>query len=268
MARTVTSPNARTPRAVVLVLDDEHQLRRAAADDVTRSVRQRARGGRPVSLALAGGSTPRRLYELLATEPYRSRIPWRLLHVFWGDERCVPPYHPASNFRMAREALLARVPIPAANIHRVPTEYIDPHSVAASYERTVRAFFHLRGHAWPAFDVIVLGLGEDGHTASLFPRAPALHERHRIALATIGGKPHVPRITLSIPVLNHAQHLLWLVNGMSKASIVRAVLAGPFRPQEIPAQQIQPVHGAALWLLDRAAASQLPANCLASGVGK
>ena len=244
------------------MVDDAHRFSHEAAEAFIRIVHRRARAGHALSVALAGGSTPRQLYELLATEPYRSRIPWRSLHVFWGDERCVPPHHPASNFRMAREALLARVPIPAANIHRVPTEYVDPPSIAAWYERTLRAFFDVRATAWPMFDLILLGLGEDGHTASLFPRSPALHDQHHLVLAAKGGHPHVPRITLSIPVLNHAQHLLWLVNGVSKASIVRMVLAGPYRPQEIPAQQIQPVHGAALWLLDRAAACLIPAGCV------
>ena len=249
------------PRSICVVADVD-RLSHEAAEAFIRIVHRRARAGHAVSVALAGGSTPRRLYELLATEPYRSRIPWRSLHIFWGDERCVPPHHPASNFRMAREALLSRVPIPAANIHRVPTEYVDPSSVAAWYERTIRARVHARGNAWPVFDLIVLGLGEDGHTASLFPRSPALHNRRHLVLATHGGHPNVPRITLSIPVLNHARQVLWLVNGLSKASIVRTVLAGPSRPQDIPAQHIHPVHGAALWLLDRAAASQLPAQDL------
>lgn len=242
---------------VIRVLPDLESLSRQAAEQFVRLAQQQAHEGCRFSVALAGGSTPRRLYELLASELYRSRVPWERVSVFWGDERCVPADHPDSNFRAANELLLTRVPLPAANIHRVPTGQDDPASTAMTYEHALRAFFKLQDEAWPEFDLILLGLGEDGHTASLFPHSAALQEQHRLVVATTGGKPPLPRVSLTIPVLNHARHVVWLVSGQKKASVARDVLEGADRANGLPAQRIRPTHGEAVWFLDHAAAGLL-----------
>ncbi|MBI3083030.1 MAG: 6-phosphogluconolactonase [Candidatus Omnitrophica bacterium] len=242
---------------VIRVFPDLERLSREAAKQFMRLAQQQVQVSGRFSVALSGGSTPRRLYELLASEPYRNRIPWDQVHVFWADERCVPFDHPDSNFRQAFELLLSRVPLPPVNVYRIPADQGDPVSAAASYEQTLRAFFRLEPNSWPEFDLVLLGLGADGHMASLFPRSVALRETHRFVVATRGGAPDLPRVTLTIPVLNHATHLLWLVAGAEKSSVIRDVLTGPEHPDELPAEMIHPVRGNSMWLLDRAASSLL-----------
>jgi len=244
-------------QSVIRVFPDLERLSREAAEQFVRLAQQQVQVSGRFSVALSGGSTPQRLYELLASEPYRSRVPWEHVHVFWGDERWVPSDHPDNNFRMVNGSLLARVPLPAVNIYRVPTGSGDPTLAAAAYERTLRTFFKLQDGAWPAFDVVVLGLGEDGHVASLFPRSAALLETRHAVVATTGGNPNVPRVTLTLPVLNHAKHLLWLVAGAQKVSVARDVLEGSDRAENLPAQRVRPTRGEDLWLLDHAAASLL-----------
>jgi len=249
--------NTNGPTTQIRVVPDLERLSREAAEQFAQLAEQQVQGSGRFSVALSGGSTPQRLYELLASEPYRSRIPWDQAHVFWADERCVPSDHLESNFRMANDMLLSRVPLPSVNVYRIPADQGDPVSAAASYEHTLRAFFRLQHEAWPEFDLVLLGVGKDGHTASLFPGSPALHETHRLVVATVGGTPNVPRISLTVPVFNHAKHLVWLVSGVDKAAVVRAILAGPEQPDELPAEMIRPVRGSSVWLLDRAAASLL-----------
>jgi 6-phosphogluconolactonase len=186
--------------------------------------------------------------------------------VFWGDERCVPADHPDSNFRQAFDLLLARVPLPPVNVYRVPTGSGDPTLAAAAYERTLRTFFRVPDGGWPVFDLVWLGLGADGHIASLFPHSEAIEETRRAVIATSGGQPNLPRVTLTLPVLNHAKHLVWLVAGAKKASIVREVLEGVERPEALPAQRVKLVHGTALWLIDRAAAGLLRAPKVSGGM--
>jgi 6-phosphogluconolactonase len=204
----------------------------------------------PVAVCLSGGSTPRRLYQLLAMEPWRGRIPWERAHWFWGDERCVPPDHPDSNYGMVRRALLDSVNAPAANVHPVRTLGLTPDAAAAGYEAELQR--HYGGAALeagrPLFSVNLLGLGEDGHTASLFPGTPALQERRRWAVAVIGARPE-PRISLTYPALNSARLTLMLVTGSGK----RAVLAQLGAGADLPAAHIRPA-GSMVWLLDRAAA--------------
>lgn len=204
------------------------------------------------SVALAGGSTPEALYRLLAAEPFVSRLDWRAVHVFWGDERSVPPDHSDSNYRMARESLLAHVPVAPENIHRIQGE-IDAAQAALAYEDALRA--HFAGP--PRFDLILLGMGEDGHTASLFPGAPALAERVRLAVPVHAAHLGSWRVTLTYPVLNAAAAVLFVVSGSSKAATLRAVLEGPSRPTELPAQGVRPHAGRLMWLADASAAEQL-----------
>lgn len=217
------------------------------------------------TVALAGGSTPAGLYRLLGEPTWAAQVDWGRTLVFFGDERCVPPDHPWSNYRMARETLLAAVPLPAANIYRVAGE-LEPATAAATYAAALRRAFGLRGAGRPTFDLILLGMGDDGHTASLFPGMPALDERRRIVVASAVPdyvQPAVSRVTLTFPVLNAARHVIFLVAGASKAEKVRAILGNlrtdhPERSaaesKDLPAGRVQPTHGALTWLLDGAAA--------------
>jgi len=244
----------------VRVFPDLQHLSRAAAECVVSAARHGVRARGRFSVALAGGSTPRVLYRLLACTPYRAQMPWPSVHCFWTDERCVPPEHAKSNFRMAHTAWLSHVPLPPANIHRIVVEQRTPAQAAARYAQVLRAFFPVADGAWPAFDLILLGLGEDGHTAALFPRSPAVQETRRLVTPSVGDRPALPRITLTLPVLNHARQLLWLVAGRRKAAIVRLVLQGQASPETVPARRVRPVTGDACWFLDQAAARQLLAS--------
>ncbi len=209
------------------------------------------------SVALAGGATPKRLYALLAAPPFRENIPWSNLHLFWGDERCVPPDHKDSNYRLVNEALLSKAPIPPENVHRMPAEKKDPQLAAIEYEQAIREFFKLSGDELPRFDLILLGLGEDGHTASLFPGTAVLDERKRLVAAPYVEKLHAHRLTLTLPALNRAANVILLVSGRAKAAILKDVLEGKYQPDKLPAQSIKPVQGKLLWIVDKAAASSL-----------
>ncbi len=206
--------------------------------------------------ALSGGSTPKGVHEILAGTTYRTRIPWTQVHLFWGDERCVPPTHPDSNFRMAEETLISDISIPDQNIHRIRAE-LDPNEAAGLYEQTLQESFALNGNDLPRFDFVFLGMGPDGHTASLFPGTQGLHERKRLVIAQYVAKLETWRITLSPPVLNHAAHIVFVVCGEDKAATLREVRQGPFQPERLPAQLIRPADGTLLWLVDRTAASLL-----------
>jgi 6-phosphogluconolactonase len=205
-----------------------------------------------LSVALSGGNTPRAVYSLLASE--HQQLPWDRIHIFFGDERHVPPDHPDSNFRMASESLLSKVPIPETNVHRIRAE-LDGEAAAAEYDQQLVNFFHLGNHDWPRFDLIFLGIGEDGHTASLFPGSQALTETSRRVAANWVEKFQTFRITLTFPVLNHAAEAVFLVSGSGKAQILSQVLSAGTR--KYPAQNVQPENGRLLWLVDQDAASLL-----------
>ena len=214
------------------------------------------------TVALAGGSTPAGLYRLLAQPPYRDQVDLLRTFVYFGDERCVPPDHPDSDYRMARETLLDAAPIPAANIFRMAGE-LPPDVAARDYAAILRRNFHLRGRARPRFDLILLGMGDDGHTASLFPDMPALEEKGRLVVGSnVPGyvRPAVPRVTLTFPVINAARQVLFLVTGANKVAAARAVLTGPEPPDPLPARRVRPVHGQLTWLMDEAAAAALKDN--------
>jgi 6-phosphogluconolactonase len=212
------------------------------------------------SVALSGGSTPRRLYQLLANpdEPYRAQCPWSHMHFFWSDERHVPPDHKDSNFRMADAAMLSRVPVPVENIHRIPGE--NPHAgdAAKQYEATLRNVFHLSADERPRFDLILLGLGTDGHTASIFPGSDVVDETQRLVAAPWVEKLENYRITLTMPVLNSAACVVFLVSGAEKAAIVRAILNPDRDASRLPAREVAPLDGTLLWLLDQSAANLIP----------
>ena len=212
-------------------------------------------------VALAGGSTPRLVYERLAAEPLASSLDWSHVHVLWGDERCVPPDQEASNFRMARETLLDHVPVPQANVHRIRGED-DPAEAAAAYEQVLRTLLRTaagppRTDAASRLDLAFLGLGSDGHTASLFPGGAILHAGTQWVAAEYHPAALMWRVTLTPSVLNTAAQVVFVVSGDTKAAIVRKVLEGPNQPHELPAQLIVPIDGRLYWLLDAAAATDL-----------
>jgi 6-phosphogluconolactonase len=240
----------------VEVFADGDALARAEAERIVEKASEAIAARGRFSIALSGGSTPRALYALLATPAFASRIDWSRVHVFWGDERCVPPDHAESNFRMTREALLDRVAIPRENVHRIAGED-DPEAAARAYERTLRAFFAVpEGRPERTFDVVLLGMGEDGHTASLFPGTPAVDEDHRwvVPNRSPGG---MWRITLTRLVLDAADAITFLVAGAAKADRLHDVLDEPPRAPPLPAQLIHPTHGALTWMVDAAAARRL-----------
>jgi 6-phosphogluconolactonase len=205
-------------------------------------------------IALAGGSTPRPIYARLAVADHAPQIEWSGVHVFFGDERCVPPDDPQSNYRMAREALLDHVPLPQANVHRMRGED-DPALAALAYELDVQRLF--RSAATPRFDLICLGMGDNGHTASLFPGTAALREQARWVLPQYVEVMHSWRLTLTVPLINAARHVAFLVEGAAKAETLWRVLEGPYEPDVLPAQLIQPIDGQLHWVVDASAATRL-----------
>jgi 6-phosphogluconolactonase len=238
----------------VRVFPNAAELAGAAADEISFCIRRTLRDGDRFTWALSGGSTPRDLYRLLASDPYRDRLPWHAVHFFWSDERHVPPDHSESNYRMAREAMLDAVPVPPGNLHRIATEEPDAQRAAVRYEVELRSFFASASGEWPRFDLVLLGLGKDGHTASLFPGSAAVREHERLVVAPWVEELDAYRITLTLPVLSHARRVLFLASGGEKAEALRAVIEGERDPDLYPAQAVE---GNRLWLVDRAAARLL-----------
>jgi 6-phosphogluconolactonase len=205
-------------------------------------------------VALSGGSTPRKTHRRLAQEPYRSKISWSKTHIFWVDERCVPINHPGSNFGAAKQDFLDRLPIPKDHIHTMISHGI-PEKDAVRYENKLKSIVQLDETGLPLFDFIFLGIGTDGHTASLFPDKFCFNDSHELVAVVKGGHPNVTRLTLTYPVLNRAECIVFLVSGKNKASIIKAVVGE--RRNEFPAHRIQPINGKLIWLLDKEAASLL-----------
>ncbi|HUR99965.1 MAG TPA: 6-phosphogluconolactonase [Pyrinomonadaceae bacterium] len=205
------------------------------------------------AVALSGGSTPKSLYKLLASEQFRDVLDWKKIFFFFGDERNVARDSLDSNYRMADETLFSALPLNLDSVHEWPTFEEGPGKIAGDYAREMEQFFH----GFPRFDLVLLGLGNDGHTASLFPNTDALKEKDAIAVSNWVPKLDDHRFTMTFPVLNNAANVIFLVSGKEKAETVAAVLEGGFRPDELPAQFVQPVNGNLYWLLDQAAASKL-----------
>jgi len=239
----------------VTIVPDPDALAEAAArltaDAAARAIAVRGR----FMWALAGGDTPRPTYARLALSPFRERVDWRRTWVFFGDERAVPPDHTGSNYRMAQETLLSRVPIPAAQVLRIRGEAEDPEVAAAEYARVLSQAFGTRRGELPRFDLVLLGLGVDGHTASLFPDSPVVREVFRTVAAVHVTAASIPqRLTLTLPVFNAAAQVIFLVAGAEKAKVVKAVLG---ERATLPAAMVRPADGELIWLIDRAAAAQL-----------
>jgi 6-phosphogluconolactonase len=238
---------------------DAAALARRAAQYVTEMAEEAVEAQGRARIAISGGSTPKATLELLAdpAQPWRSRMPWQKLDLYWVDERSVPPGDTESNYRMTREALLDHVPLKPGQIHRIEGE-LEPGVAAARYESELRSSFRLEGTENPRFDLVQLGMGNDGHTASLFPRTGALHELDRLVAANRVPQRDTWRITLTWPVINRARSVFFLVAGQEKAATLKEVLTGPHDPERLPSQLIWPSSGILTLILDKAAASLLP----------
>ena len=241
-------------RADIRIFPDIAAMSRGAAASILSLAHASVASGGRFAFALSGGSTPRQLYSLLAAAPWREAMPWPQVHLFWADERCVPPDHRDSNYGMAHDTFLAQVPLPDGNVHRIRAE-AGPDRAAEAYEEELEAFF---GPALPSFDLVLLGSGEDGHTASLFPGSMHVRERKRLALAVSLARPGPDRVTLTLPVLNNARQVLFLVAGKKKAGVVHEIVEDG-NPKRYPAGLVEPVQGCLTWMLDRQAAQLLTA---------
>jgi len=240
---------------IVHISHDSQALAASAAGVVVQALRQAVNQFGRASIALSGGSTPRALYALLARPEYVAQVDWGKVTVFWGDERCVPPDHADSDYLLAKTALLDHLPAAKApTIQRMRGE-IDPTQAAQQYETHLRAYFGSQPAA--TFDVLLLGMGEDGHTASIFPNSSPVNERQRWSVAHYVPKLKAWRLTLTPPVLNLSQTTIFLVSGKTKAAVLKKVLQGPSVPDQLPAQSIQPANGKLLWFVDRESASSL-----------
>jgi 6-phosphogluconolactonase len=240
----------------IRILITPQELFAAAAEEVMRAANEAVAERGRFTIALSGGSTPKSLYTLLATNA-RSSLPWDRMFFFWGDERHVPATDPESNYRMVDEAMLSKIPVAASNVFRVPTENPDAAAVAEAYEQTLLRFFALQPGQIPRFDLILLGIGPDGHTASLFPGTAALQEKSRLVVANWVEKLKTSRISFTFPVLNAANCVAFLVSGTDKAPALKSVLEGDAPGEQFPAKLVRPANGKLIWLVDRAAASAL-----------
>jgi 6-phosphogluconolactonase len=239
----------------IIIANDASELARMGADIFIESAKKTVLERGHFIFAISGGQTPRPMHKLLAGEQYYNEMPWDKTDVFWTDERCVPVSHPASNYGLALRDFLEAVPIPSTQVHNMPVN-LPAENGALKYEQELIDFFQLNKGEVPAFDLIFLGLGPDGHTASLFPGSDAIEEKHRLILVVNGGYPDVDRLTMTLPVLNNARKIVFLVSGEGKARIVHKLLTK--WQNKLPAQKIRPVKGDLLWILDRSSASLMP----------
>ncbi|HUL17228.1 MAG TPA: 6-phosphogluconolactonase [Terriglobales bacterium] len=242
----------------VRILPDVSAIAKRAAEQFVQIAAAAVADHGRFTVALAGGSTPKPLYLSLVEDPsLRERLPWDKMGVFFGDERHVGPGHPDSNFQMASDAFLSKAPLKPEQVKRIKGEYEDTDKAAREYEKEIRDYFQLRDSEFPRFDLIFLGMGNDGHTLSLFPGTKALHESHRIVTRNWVGKFYTERITLTAPTANNADAVMFMIAGADKAPALKAVLEGPVEPDQLPSQMIRPVSGKLFWLVDRAAGAML-----------
>ena len=241
-------------RPKIIITNDPTQLARSAARIFANTAKDCVSQKNRFIVALSGGSTPRATHKLLAEEPYCSDIPWKKTRIFWVDERCVPVDDPGSNYGLAKNDFLDRIPIPIDQLHPMPGG-VPPEEGAKKYQEEMEAFFQMGEEDFPVFDLIFLGMGEDGHTASLFPGKRSVVASERWVFAVKGGNPDVYRLTLTYDVMNRAKEIYFLVSGEGKAPIVKTVIED--KDAHLPAQKIQPMGGSLTWLLDKGAASKL-----------
>jgi 6-phosphogluconolactonase len=242
----------------VRILTNIDAIAKRAAQDFLQSATQAVSEKGSFTVALSGGSTPKALYSLLATDAaLRSQLPWDKMYMYFGDERSVGPDHPDSNFRMATETMLSKVPIKPEQVFRIKGEYKDTEKAAQEYEQVLRTSFKIAEGQFPRFDLVFLGIGNEGHTASLFPGTKALHETKRLAVRNWVGKLYTNRITLTAPAINNAARVIFMVTGADKTLALKGVLEGPYEPDQLPAQLIQPPNGKLVWLVDTVAGGML-----------
>jgi 6-phosphogluconolactonase len=242
----------------IRILPDGAAIARRAAQEFVQAAAAAVRERGSFNAALAGGSTPKALYSLLANDPtLRSQLPWDKMHLFFGDERHVPPDHPDSNFRMATEAMISKSPLKPEQVTRIKGEYPDADQAALEYEKALREYFKLKDGEYPRFDLLLAGMGNEGHTLSLFPGTKALHSDGRIVVRNWIGKLYTERITLTAPAASNAAEIIFMVTGADKAPALKAVLEGPYEPEQLPAQLLKPKNAKLLWLVDAAAGSML-----------
>jgi 6-phosphogluconolactonase len=241
----------------IRIVPTQADLFQTAAEDFVTLANDAIAARGKFTVALSGGTTPKGMFALLAGGAFPS-IPWKQIFFFWSDERHVPPDDPESNYRMANEAMLSKVPVPPENIFRIRAEEKDAAIAAREYEQSIQNFFALKPGEFPRFDLIHLGMGPDGHTASLFPGSAGLEEDSKLVIANWVEKFKISRITFTYPVLNHAACVELLVGGIDKAPAVHEILENP--KSGLPAQRVRPTNGKLVWLLDRAAASKLKAT--------
>ena len=242
----------------VRILINIDAIAKRAAQDFLQSATQAVSEKGSFTVALSGGSTPKALYSLLATDAaLRSQLPWDKMYMYFGDERSVGPDHADSNFRMATETMLSKVPIKPEQVFRIKGEYKDTEKAAQEYEQVLRTSFKIADGQFPRFDLVFLGIGNEGHTASLFPGTKALHETKRLAARNWVGKLYTNRITLTAPAINNAARVIFMVTGADKALALKGILEGPHEPDQLPAQLIQPPNGKLVWLVDTVAGGML-----------
>ena len=242
----------------VRILTNIDAIGKRAAQDFVQSATQAVSEKGSFTVALAGGSTPKALYSLLASDAaLRSQVPWDKMYVYFGDERSVGPDHADSNFRMATETMLSKVPLKAEQIFRIKGEYKDTDKAAQEYEQVLRTSFKIAEGQFPRFDLVFLGIGNEGHTASLFPGTKALHETKRLVVRNWVGKLYTNRITLTAPAINNAARVIFMITGADKALALKGILEGPYEPEQLPAQLIQPPNGKLVWLVDTVAGGML-----------
>jgi 6-phosphogluconolactonase len=247
-----------TTNREIRILADANAIAQTAAAEFLEAAKEAVREKGSFSVALSGGSTPKALYGLLINNPVlQAMVPWGKTQFFFGDERHVPPDDTESNFRMATEAMLAKAPVDAQQVHRIKGEKRNAAQAAEEYEEDLRTSFRLAEGQLPRFDLVLLGMGPEGHTASLFPGTKGLKEERRLVVSNWVGKLYTDRITLTPPVLNNAARVLFMVHGEEKAPALKAVLEGPYEPDQLPAQIIKPKEGKVLWLVDPSAAAML-----------
>jgi len=242
----------------IRILADGAAIAKRAAREFVQAAASAVREKNAFNVALAGGSTPKALYSLLVNDPaLRSQIPWDKIHLFFGDERHVASDHPDSNFRMATEAMISKSPLKPEQVTRIKGEYPDTQQAALEYEQALREYFKLKAGEYPRFDLLFAGMGNEGHTLSLFPGTKALHADGRIAVRNWIGKLCTERITLTAPAACNAAEIIFMVTGADKACALKSVLEGPHEPDQLPVQLLRPQNGKLLWLVDAAAGSML-----------
>ena len=250
------------PQREIRIFKDSAAIARRAAEIFLETAQSAVDRSGIFSVALAGGSTPKLLYSLLATDPgFSSKLPWDKMQLFFGDERHVGPDDPQSNFKMAFDTMISKAPLKSEQVHRMKGEYPDTEQAALEYEQVLSAQFQLKDGQLPRFNLVLVGMGDEGHCLSLFPGTRALHAEGRTVVRNWVGKLYAERITITAPAANNAAMILFTVTGKEKALALKAVLEGPYEPDQLPSQLLQPTNGKLLWFVDEAAG-----NMLSSGI--